>query len=193
MLRDGRLGLIDYGMVGRLTAQDRGNIARVLLALGAKDEQRVAQLYRNAGYRACWHSGEAHNATVLHRLATFHLDRVDLSPVAARAGEPKMSVMKVLTSTIEHAVPDWIEQARRLGGLLIGVGSQVGRPLSLAHEWAPLARQVLDDEARRGAGGALLLPAPPQPPEPTATEDEAPLQRRPSRTLRLLKETVSGQ
>ena len=45
---DGRLGLIDYGMVGRLTAQDRGNIARVLLALGAKDEQRVAQLAQPA-------------------------------------------------------------------------------------------------------------------------------------------------
>ena len=71
------------------------------------------------------------------------------------------------------------------GGLLIGVGSQVGRPLSLAHEWAPLAKQVLDAEARR-SGGAIPVPQPTE-------EVDVPLQRRPSRTLRLLKETVSGQ
>ena len=40
-------------------------------------------------------------------------------------------------------MPDWVEQARRLGGLLIGVGSQAGRPISLAHEWAPIAEEVL--------------------------------------------------
>ena len=40
-----------------------------------------------------------------------------------------MPVLQLFQSTIEHAVPDWIEQARRLGGLLIGVGSQAGRPL----------------------------------------------------------------
>ena len=195
VLRDGRLGLIDYGMVGRLTPHDRGNIARVLVALRAKDERRVAQIYDAAGYRACWHSGEPHNAAVIHRLATFHLDRVDLSPVAARdgKGEPKMAVMKVLTGTIEHAVPDWIEQARRLGGLLIGVGSQVGRPLSLAHEWAPLAKQVLDAEARQGVGVGALPAAAPQAQPIEEVDVPLPLQRRPSRTLRLLKETVSGQ
>ena len=43
-----------------------------------------------------------------------------------------MPVMTLFRSTIEHEVPDWVEQARRLGGLLIGVGSQAGRPVSLA-------------------------------------------------------------
>ena len=48
-----------------------------------------------------------------YRLATFHLDRIDLSPV--EVGERRggaMPVLRLLQSTIEHAVPDWIEQAR---------------------------------------------------------------------------------
>ena len=51
---------------------------------------------------------------VTYRLATFHLDRIDLSPV--EVGERRggaMPVLRLFQSTIEHAVPDWIEQARR--------------------------------------------------------------------------------
>lgn len=99
--------------------------------------------YDRAGYRACWHSGERHDDEVVLRLATFHLDRINLAPVRARPNGEPMGVMTVLRSTIEHSVPDWIEQARRLGGLLIGVGSQAGRPISLSQEWAPIAREVL--------------------------------------------------
>ena len=49
------------------------------------------------------------------------------------------------------SVPDWVEQSRRLGGLLIGVASQSGRPISLAQEWAPIAAELLNihaDEVR---------------------------------------------
>ena len=52
---------------------------------------------------------------VVYRLATFHLDRINLAPVEIAPSE-RMPVLKVLHSTIEHAVPDWVEQARRLGG-----------------------------------------------------------------------------
>ena len=151
VLPDGRLGLIDYGMVGRLSAAERAAVARVVRGLHARDAAAVVREYRDAGYRACWHSGEPHGAEVIYRLATFHLDRIDLSPVAvsgARGGT--LPVLRLLQSTIEHAVPDWIEQARRLGGLLIGVGSQAGRPLSLAAEWAPIAEEVLEGHTAEG-------------------------------------------
>ena len=180
ILPDGRLGLIDYGMVGRLSADERRSIARVTLGLAAADTEAVVGEYERAGYRACWHSGEKHGPGAVFRFATFHLDRIDLSPVrvsrrgggsGAREeqeaatettqGTPPpppaggttappptttmttMPVMSLLHSTIEHSVPDWVEQARRLGGLLIGVGSQAGRPISLAHEWRPIAEELL--------------------------------------------------
>ena len=63
-----------------------------------------------------------------------------------------MPVLQLFQSTIELAVPDWIEQARRLGGLLIGVGSQAARPISLAAEWAPIAEEVL---AHTGRGDTI--------------------------------------
>ena len=163
VLQDGRLGLIDYGMVGRLTAAERVSIALVVLALakgGDAAKHQVAEIYQQAGYRACWLSGEPHGVDAVHRFATFHLDRIDLSPVRIAQAEPAgaadtaagagnvraphhMPIMQLLQSTIEHSVPDWVEQARRLGGLLIGVGSLTARPISLAREWSPLAEQVL--------------------------------------------------
>jgi hypothetical protein len=57
------------------------------------------------------------------------------------------SIMRVLHGTVETSVPDWVEQSRRLGGLLIGVSNQAGRPMSLANAWAPLARQLLQEHA----------------------------------------------
>ena len=162
VLADGRLGLIDYGMVGRLGPTERVAIARVVVALaegGEAAKREVAEIYWGAGYRACWHSGEPHGADAVHRFATFHLDRIDLSPVRVGAPEPgraarTMPIMDLLQSTIEHAVPDWVEQGRRLGGLLIGVGSQTARPISLAHEWLPIARRVLLAVEKRPADGA---------------------------------------
>lgn len=149
VLADGRLGLIDYGMVGRLKPAERVAIAKVVVALaegGEAAKQEVAEIYWAAGYQACWHSGEPHGVDAVHRFATFHLDRIDLSPVrvsATHAEGKTMPIVDLLQSTIEHCVPDWVEQARRLGGLLIGVGSQTARPISLAHEWLPIAQRVL--------------------------------------------------
>jgi len=149
LLPDGRLGLIDYGMTGRLAPAARESISRVVLGLAAGDQSAVVHEYEAAGYRACWHSGAPHGPDAVFRFATFHLDRIDLSPVRTGTSSEPMPIMKLLQSTLEKSVPDWVEQARRLGGLLIGVGSQAGRPISLAHEWAPIAEEVL-----ASAGGA---------------------------------------
>ena len=143
LLPDGRLGLIDYGMTGRLEPHDREAIARVVLGLASGDQLSVVDEYERAGYRACWHSGAPHGPDAVFRFATFHLDRIDLSPVRTGPDGATMPVLALFKSTLEKAVPDWVEQARRLGGLLIGVGSQAGRPISLAHEWAPIAEEVL--------------------------------------------------
>ena len=178
VLPDGRVGLLDYGMVGRLTEVQRKSIAKVVLALakGEAGKQEVADIYWESGYQACWHSGEPHGVDAVHRFATFHLDRIDLSPVrigartlseltlettagsnssvdvaadstATTPARPTvvktMPIIKLLQSTVELSVPDWVEQARRLGGLLIGVSSQTARPISLAREWSPIAERVL--------------------------------------------------
>ena len=122
--------------------------------MGSQRDAVVAE-YEGAGYCACWHSGEKHGANAVYRFATFHLDRIDLSPVAAGPSGAMVPLMTLLKATIEHAVPDWVEQARRLGGLLIGVGSQAGRPLSLAHEWRAIADETLRAHEHAGARGEV--------------------------------------
>ena len=67
--------------------------------------------YERAGYRACWHSGEPHERETIYRLATFHLDRINLAPLQMANAAAPIPLMTVLQSTVELAVPDWVEQA----------------------------------------------------------------------------------
>ncbi|CAB9512182.1 ABC1 family protein MCP2 [Seminavis robusta] len=185
ILPDGRLGLIDYGMVGRVTNEQRKSIAKTILALHKHDKQAVTDIYKEAGYRASWKEGNVlDDVHILHRFASFHFDRFDLSPVHVLAKDtadedeqqrqadhnkmhhknnkehhgkhqfhlprfrhPRkpMNVLTVLETTIEQSVPDWVEQGRRLAGLLCGVSLQAGRPLSLAKEWHAIAEDVMQE------------------------------------------------
>jgi predicted unusual protein kinase regulating ubiquinone biosynthesis (AarF/ABC1/UbiB family) len=133
ILPDGRIGLLDYGMVGRLSPKDRENIAETIVALSDKDKAATAKLYRE--------NGDADDA-MLHRFASFHFDGIDLSPLILDNGE-KMDIKDVFRSVRERTVPSWVEEGRRLGGLLIGVSVQAARPISLAKEWRPIAKEAL--------------------------------------------------
>mmetsp|Transcript_21715 Transcript_21715/g.61585 ORF Transcript_21715/g.61585 Transcript_21715/m.61585 type:complete len:560 (+) Transcript_21715:83-1762(+) len=146
LLPDGRLGLIDYGMVGRLSLQERRLVARVIVALARGDSAEVARFYREGGYQSIWHSGEPQAASIVYRFATWHLDRADLSPVDIGNGQ-RWSLVRVIHSTLEQSVPDWVEQSRRLGTLLIGVSNQAGRPISLSKAWQPIAEELLSSES----------------------------------------------
>ena len=144
ILPDGRLGLLDYGMVGRLSAEDRTTVAETILALSDNDKAATARLYRDNGYKATTRDGAEPDDAVLHRFASFHLDRIDLSPLTLDDGTT-VDMIEVLRSTRERAVPGFVEEGRRLGGLLMGVNAQAGRPISLAKEWRPIATRALRD------------------------------------------------
>ena len=61
-----------------------------------------------------------------------------------------MKFMDVLQTVQEHAVPDWVEQGRRLTNILNGVTLQAGWPHSIAKEWRFIAeevhRELIDEE-----------------------------------------------
>jgi hypothetical protein len=143
VLPDGRLGLLDYGMVGRVSDDERMSIARTVVALSRNNRTETARIYQESGYRSSWTDGEITDENVIHRFATFHLDKVDLSPLYMVNGKEKINILTILKSTKERSVPDWINQARRLSGLLIGVSSQAARPVSLATEWKSIASEAI--------------------------------------------------
>lgn len=142
ILPDGRLGLLDYGMVGRLSPKDRGIVAETILALGNKDKAATAKLYRDNGYKITSKDGGHVDDAVFHRFASFHFDCFDLSPLTLDNGET-VDLMKIMQAHRERAVPGWVEEGRRLGGLLMGVNAQAGRPISLAKEWRTIAKEAL--------------------------------------------------
>ena len=205
ILPDGRLGLLDYGMVGRITDEQRKSIAKLIVALSRRDKETVTKIYREAGYRASWKEGDVlDDPNIVYRFATFHFDKFDMSPIHLSspsslsssnkqgihdsgnkerendgvsrkdknaAGESLSSggakehhqshlhlpgrhhhphrtvkTMDLLKTTQEWAVPDFVEQGRRLTGLLSGVALQAGRPTSIAKEWWQIAEDVLRNE-----------------------------------------------
>ena len=150
VLPDGRVGLLDYGMVGRLNADEREAISRTVLALSASDKKETARQYREGGYRVTWKGGKAahEDDSLLFRFATFHLDRIDLSPITMDNGE-KVEMVEFFRTAREVTVPNWVEQGRRLGGLLQGVSAQAARPISLAKEWKPIASEALRQKAKK--------------------------------------------
>jgi hypothetical protein len=196
VLPDGRLGLLDYGMVGRVTQAQRKNMAKTILALAKKDRQAVSDIYSEAGYRASWKEGNVYDdPEIVRRFATFHFDKFDLSPVALGHQQEKttkkkwtkskhalltvggddistkqsasksalssslpqqdtatsskrrrsIKMLDILQTTQEWSVPDWVNQGRRLTGLLAGVSVQAGRPISMAKEWSAIAEEVLKE------------------------------------------------
>ena len=142
ILPDGRLGLLDYGMVGRLSPKDRETVAKTILALSDNDKAATAKLYRENGYKVVSNNGDEVDDAILHRFASFHFDKIDLSPLTLDNGE-KVDIMEIFRTNREKVVPSWVEEGRRLGGLLVGVSAQAARPISLAKEWRPIAKQAL--------------------------------------------------
>jgi len=157
VLPDGRLGLLDYGMVGRLVDADRKNIAKLIIALSNKDKNRVAQIYKEGGYKAIWMkknrpllgSSEMVDDNLLHRFATWHFDRLDLSPVILANTKEKKDIMVIMKSgsVREIVIPDWIDQGRRLTGLLMGVSAQAARPVSISKQWKHIAEEVISEKS----------------------------------------------
>lgn len=142
----GRLGLLDYGMVVRLTQDERMNIAQTIVALSNNDKKAAARIYTDGGYKSTWKEGAITDPHVLHRFATWHFDRFDLSPVKSNGTD--IDILEMLKSTKETSIPVWVEQARRLNGLLLGVAHQAARPVSLAKEWKSIAHQAVRDNKR---------------------------------------------
>ena len=128
IMPDGRLGLLDYGMIGRFDEFERQNAVDIVLALADGKVEETASIYTSSGYKAKIKafSGVLDDPAILHRFATFHWDRIDLSPVTwSRTGKTQ-DIFTILNGVVEPSVPKWIEDGRRLGALMMGPHIQSG-------------------------------------------------------------------
>jgi len=145
VLEDGRVGLLDYGMVGRLSQEDKLKVAATIVGLAQHNRTAIAQLYLDSGYHINWENATmVTDPNLLFRVATWHFDKIDFTPITLSDGT-QVDALELLDSLDLIYVPDWMIQARRVSRLMMGVCAQAARPISLAKEWERIAKQVLKE------------------------------------------------
>lgn len=173
VLDDGRIGLIDFGQVKQISAREGATLAKVMLALAERTSDtdpeqldRISRLALELGVELkedAAREGPAATAMWLFDGSVETLpggyDNAELSPD---------SPVKALKS-----FPQGLVLVARSTVLIKGVARQLGVPWSLAYEWEPIARRLLDISSSR-------KPAPGAPP-------------RMRQILRLVKQWTSGK
>lgn len=156
VLEDGRVGLLDYGMVGRLTEEQRLRVAGTIYNLAHNNPQGIAKMYLEDGYHITYEGDKVEDPQVLYRISSTHFNKLDLTPVTVSDGSAfkhdgsgKVGLIELFEKMAVVNIPDWIIQARRVSRLMMGVSIQAARPVSLAKEWEPVAKRALREMKQR--------------------------------------------
>lgn len=128
LLRDGRLGLIDYGQACRLALGDRVRLARLMRALADEDAAAAVRLFRACGYQTV-HS----NDDLCYRAAVIAFDRDDREITGGLNVQAWFEAQAREDPCLYW--PDEFVMASRNTILLRGMGIVLGRPMSVAKAW----------------------------------------------------------
>eukprot|EP00300_Choanocystis_sp_HF-7_P034114 c4665_g1_i1.p1 GENE.c4665_g1_i1~~c4665_g1_i1.p1 ORF type:complete len:530 (+),score=118.97 c4665_g1_i1:15-1604(+) len=139
ILKDGRIGLIDYGQVKSLSTEQRHQLCRIYAALNRQDKEKLMQLSRELNYKS-----RSYDKDVLMNMITFSLDR-DGKDVTGG-----LNVQQFLDEMYRRdpweSVSELVIMPTRMSFLLRGIGLLVNHPVSCVRYWGPLAEKVLRDE-----------------------------------------------
>lgn len=131
-LKDGRLGLVDYGAVLRLSREMQSNLARLIISIAEEDDDATPHLMFECGFRS---------AKMDHRLALLmahvcfnrgpHPD--DLNRLAPKVGMPANPSLQTLDEFVQGGKLDEIEDfpthllmLQRCAMVLSGIGMELG-------------------------------------------------------------------
>ena len=139
LLRDGRIGCIDYGQVKKLTTSERHWLCKVYLALRDDDADRLRSLAKEIGMRTRYNLDYTRQ-----KMLTFALDR-DGRDVTDGLNFQQFLDKMFAADPWDEVVPVVIMPSR-LCMFLRGIGLMMDHPLSLVKEFAPIAEKVLREE-----------------------------------------------
>ena len=158
VLRDGRIGLIDFGQVKQLSGRIRETLCRVMIALGERqdrlhmtkaDEEVVGKLSLELGIQM--KEGAKQEAAPAVGVWLFDGAAKEL-PGGYDLGElSPNSPLRDLKS-----FPEDLVLVGRSCILIKAMSSRLNIPWSLAKEWAPIARNVLQTNTEQNAQRANL-------------------------------------
>lgn len=144
VLEDGRVGLIDFGQVKQISGRSRETLCKVMLALDERvsddaedDLAKIGQLALDLGVEFKEGCGEMAPPAVAMWLFDGSVEKL---PGGYDKGElSPNSPVKELKS-----FPQDLVLVGRSSILIKGLSNRLGVPWSLASEWAPIAREVLE-------------------------------------------------
>ena len=166
LLVGGKLGLIDYGQVKRISNEDRILLARMVIALCEDDKEEVVRLIRAVGYKTKKMNDDLHyiyakicldadNKTLTNGL---HIQKfmeylegedpiVELVSGAEWSGASHILTQRCNDAMITRsAQPREFVMVSRVSLMLRGLGHALKQPRSIAQCWRPFAERVLREE-----------------------------------------------
>eukprot|EP00929_Paragymnodinium_shiwhaense_P014803 TRINITY_DN122766_c0_g1_i1.p1 TRINITY_DN122766_c0_g1~~TRINITY_DN122766_c0_g1_i1.p1 ORF type:complete len:566 (-),score=105.75 TRINITY_DN122766_c0_g1_i1:59-1756(-) len=150
MMKDGRLGLIDYGAVMRLTVEQRISLARLLVAIADEDDDAVPAAFFASGFRS-----EKSDWRLALLMAHVSFNRgpwpYDMNRLAPKIGMPRDPDVVTLDQYLRGGKLDQIEDfpghlvmLQRCCMVLSGIGMELGAGrLSAAGMFRPQAMKWL--------------------------------------------------
>jgi aarF domain-containing kinase len=137
LLKDGRLGLIDYGQVKHLAVEERIKYAKLILAIARDDKSEICRVfYDEMGTKTKYMKLE-----IGYKMACFYNDRdtVDL------CGDKNIAYFIDYLEAEDPMVqlPEAYIMAARVSIMLRGMGNAFGLKLRTSKLWEDEARQFL--------------------------------------------------
>ena len=137
LLKDGRLGLIDYGQVKCLEEKDRILYAKFILALQKDDREEIVRLYnKEMGIRTKDNLSE-----VLYRHAVFYHDR-DTDDITQGLNMHLFLEKLESDDPVRHISEEYV-MVGRVNFLIRGVSKAFGLELKMSHLWKAQAEEYL--------------------------------------------------
>ena len=139
LLKDDKIGLIDYGSTKELNRNERLNAAILYAALGRKDKTMLMRMIRACGYKSKYM-----NPDVIFDFTRLGYDTFgrDLT------GEKNVQqfVDELYQKDPYEQAPDNLVMVQFLSMRIRALGMQLGHPVVCSTYWGQLAEQVLQEE-----------------------------------------------
>jgi ABC1 atypical kinase-like domain len=154
VLENGDIGLIDFGQVKQISGRNRETLCKVMVALTDRegdDRPEDLETIGNLALELGVELNEDAQAEAPAAVAMWLFDGLtEVLPGGYDMGElSPNSPVKELKS-----FPQDLVLVGRSSILIKGISGRLGIPWSLAREWAPIAREVLDAKAGKVPSGA---------------------------------------
>lgn len=137
LMEDGRLGLIDFGQVKRLSPERREQFARLIIALNKEDEKRVCEISKEIGCENLYNIPQ-----VVYKLSSFWIDRD--TPDITMGLDIHRFLEEMEKKDPQISVCQDLVMVARCSVMLRSLGLSLGMRVRTTDYWRPYAQQYLD-------------------------------------------------